>query len=50
MPYPLIPAALGVGFLLVWLLVGGMMFRDSQLGVQNERDANSRALPLIPRR
>jgi hypothetical protein len=50
MPFPLIPAALGVCFVLVWALVGGMIFRDSQLAADNERDANLTILPLMPQR
>jgi hypothetical protein len=48
MPFPMIPAALGVCFLLVWALIGGMIFRDSQLAVENEREANWNILPLAP--
>lgn len=47
MPFPMIPAALGVCFLLVWALIGGMIFRDSQLAVENERDVGLDILPLI---
>jgi hypothetical protein len=46
----MIPAALGVCFLLVWALIGGMIFRDSQLAAENERDAERNILPLIPER
>jgi hypothetical protein len=48
MPYPLIPAALVACFLLMWALIGGMIFRDSQLAVENEREADINVLPLAP--
>jgi hypothetical protein len=50
MPFPMIPAALGVCFLLVWTFIGGMIFRDSQLAVENERDAGVTIVPLLNRR
>ena len=50
MPFPLIPAALGVCFLLVWVFIGGMIFRDSQLATQSERDSDVNILPLMPLR
>ena len=50
MPFPLIPAALGVCFLLVWVFIGGMIFRDSQLAAEIERDADLSILPLLSRR
>ena len=50
MPYPLIPTALGICFLLMWALIGGMTFRSSHLAVRNERDAETHVLPLPPRR
>lgn len=49
MPFPLIPAALVVCFLLMWALIGGMIFRDSQLAVESEREAELNVLPLAPR-
>jgi hypothetical protein len=48
MPFPLIPAALVACFVLVWALIGGMIFRDSQLAVENERDGEINVLPLAP--
>jgi hypothetical protein len=50
MPFPMIPAALCVGFLLVWALIGGMIFRDSHLAVANERDAGVDILPSTTKR
>ena len=50
MPFPMIPAALCVGFLLVWALIGGMIFRDSHLAVANDRDAGVDLLPLTTNR
>jgi hypothetical protein len=46
MPFPLIPAALGVCFLLVWAFIGGMIFRDGQLAVRGEYDAELNILTL----
>jgi hypothetical protein len=37
MPFPLIPTALGVCFFLIWALIGGMIFRDGQLAIRQER-------------
>jgi hypothetical protein len=48
MPISMIPAALGLCFLLVWVFIGGMIFRDSQLAAESERDADIRVLPLLP--
>ena len=46
MPFPLIPAALTVCFLLMWALIAGMIFRDSRVAAENERDADWNVLPL----
>jgi hypothetical protein len=37
MPFPFIPTALGVCFFLIWLFIGGIIFRDSQLAVRRDR-------------
>jgi hypothetical protein len=50
MPFPLIPTALAVGFLLMWVLIGGMLFRDGQLAARRERESHLHILPLPPRR
>jgi hypothetical protein len=50
MPFPLIPTALGVGFLLVWVLIAGMIFRDGQLAARRDRESPSSILPLAPNR
>jgi hypothetical protein len=50
MPFPMIPAALGVCFLLVWAFIGGMIFRDSQSAVENEREAGANLVPLMHHR
>jgi hypothetical protein len=49
MPFPLIPSALGVSFLLVWVFIGGMILRDGQLAAQRERELNSPLLQLSRR-
>jgi hypothetical protein len=46
MPFFLIPTALGVCFFLIWAFIGGMIFRDSQLAAQRERDSDITFLPL----
>jgi hypothetical protein len=46
MPFFLIPTALGVSFFLIWAFIGGMIFRDSQLAAQRERDSDIMILPL----
>jgi hypothetical protein len=46
MPFALIPTALGVCFFLLWAFIGGMIFRDSQLAAQQERDAEIGVVPL----
>jgi hypothetical protein len=38
MPFPLIPTALGVSFLLIWVFIAGMILRDGQLTAQRERE------------
>jgi hypothetical protein len=43
MPFPLIPAALALCFLLMWALIAGMIFRDGQLAVRREREWDSSA-------
>jgi hypothetical protein len=50
MPFPLIPTALAVGFLLMWVLIGGLLFRDGQLAARRERESESHILPLAPNR
>jgi hypothetical protein len=46
MPFPLIPTALAVGFLLMWVLIAGMLLRDGQLAARRERESRSHILPL----
>jgi len=46
MPFALIPAALGVCFLLVWAFIGGMIFRDGQLAARAERESEIGILPF----
>jgi hypothetical protein len=50
MPFFLIPTALGVCFILIWVFIGGMIFRDSQLAAQSESDSELVILPMGPRR
>jgi len=50
MPFPLIPTMLAVGFLFVWVLIGGMMFRDGQLAARRDCESQSSILPLAPNR
>ncbi len=45
MPFPLIPTALGVCFCLVWVFIGGMVFRDGQLAAQQDRESEVSFLP-----
>jgi hypothetical protein len=45
MPFFLIPSALGVCFFLIWIFIGGMIFRDSQLAAQHETDSDIATLP-----
>jgi len=46
MPFPLIPTALGVCFLLVWAFIGGMVFRDGQLAARRDCELDAAILPL----
>ena len=46
MPFPLIPTALGLCFLLMWVFIGGMIFRDSQIAAQRDREIEGNILPL----
>ena len=41
MPFFLIPTALVACFFLIWAFIGGMIFRDSQLAAQREREFES---------
>jgi hypothetical protein len=50
MPFPLIPTTLAIGFLLVWVLIVGMLFRDGQLASRRERESEPNLLPLPMRR
>jgi hypothetical protein len=45
MPFFWIPTTLGVCFCLIWIFIGGMIFRDSQLA-QREQDADIAILPM----
>ncbi|MEX2309489.1 MAG: hypothetical protein WD738_17950 [Pirellulales bacterium] len=49
MPFPLIPTALGVCFFLIWVFIGGMIFRDGQLAAQREREFNNNIWPVAKR-
>ena len=50
MPFPMIPTALALGFFLVWVLIGGLLFRDGQLAERRDRELGSNLLPLPPNR
>jgi len=50
MPFFLIPTALGVCFFVIWVFIGGMVFRDSQLAAQSESESELVILPLGPHR
>jgi hypothetical protein len=43
MPFPLIPTALGLCFVLMWAFVAGIIIRDSQISLERDkgRDAGS---------
>lgn len=45
MPFFLIPSTLAVCFFLVWVFIGGMMFRDGQLAAQQEREFDGATFP-----
>src|SRR3954470_17854788 len=46
MPFAFIPTALGLCFCLIWLFIGGMVFREGQLTAQRERELESGILPM----
>jgi hypothetical protein len=46
MPFPMIPAALCVCFLLLWAFIGAMIFRGCQLAVEQERETDGHVVPL----
>jgi hypothetical protein len=50
MPFPLIPTALAVGFLVMWVLIATMLLRDGQLAARRERESQSHIVPLKPSR
>jgi hypothetical protein len=39
MPFFLIPFALGLSFLLIWTIIGGMIFHDGQAVARHDIDA-----------
>jgi len=46
MPFPMIPTVLGMCFLLVWALIGGMILRHGQIAARRERESHILPLPL----
>jgi hypothetical protein len=46
MPFPLIPTALGLCFLLVWIIIGGMILREGQVAADRERESPRSVMPL----
>ena len=38
----------GIYFFLIWIFIGGMIFRDSQLAAQRERESEMGLMP-VPR-
>ncbi len=52
MPFALIPTALGLCFLLVWVFIAGMILRDGRLAATGDREIDGRVLPTTtkPRR
>ena len=50
MPFPLLPTVLGISFALVWMFIGAIILRDSQMAARRERDADSQILPLPARK
>ena len=46
MPFFLIPTTLGVCFFLIWVFIGGMIFRDGQLAAQRDAEFDAPILPL----
>jgi hypothetical protein len=46
MPFFLIPSALGVCFCLIWVFIGGMIYRDAQLAAQRDRESEMALQPL----
>jgi hypothetical protein len=48
MPFPLIPTALGLCFFLMWVFIGGMIFRDGQIATRCDREHDGDILPLAP--
>ena len=41
MPFALIPTALGVCFVLIWVFIGGMILHDGQLAAQQDLDSDA---------
>jgi len=46
MPFAFISTALGLCFFLIWLFIGGMVFRDGQLAAQRERELENGILSM----
>lgn len=49
MPFSLISTALGLCFVLMWLLIAVMIFRDGQSAVRSERELQNPGSPTSPR-
>jgi hypothetical protein len=46
MPFSFIPTVLGVGFVLIWIFIGGMILRDGQFAVRRDQETDdSGSLP-----
>lgn len=50
MPFPLIPTALGLCFLLVWVFIAGMIVGDGQRAARRDQETDVHILPLRPAR
>jgi hypothetical protein len=50
MPFALIPTALGVCFLLIWLFIGAVVLRDGQLAAERDRENGPAAPRAFPGR
>ena len=50
MPFPLIPTALGLSFLAVWIFIGGMILRQGRLAFKQERETELQVVPAVQKR
>jgi hypothetical protein len=47
MPFPFIPTALGLCFVAVWVIIGGMILRQGRLAFRQELETELQVVPAV---